>query len=346
MTFPHTMRRKNTASMTLYRMTARVRAAVALLILALVAVVASCSSSASDEANKSGTREVQTERGVVTVPADPQRIVVVNGSLGGYLYDLGAKVKAADPRVLGVTLKPGEFPAAWAEDAKKQGTEVLPSGDNINLEFIAAQQPDLIIGGGQGYPGQQSIDAYDKLSAIAPTVLVPSNLTNWQDQLKVLAHVVNHSDKVDGLIGAYNDKVAKVKSTIKVPQGAVSVFQSRKDNKPSVIAPGTPLAALLTEVGFTIDDKVEAKAGNPTRAAAADWVGFSPELLTTVVDAPGLFVVQLDGGRTIAQLKQDPMFAKLPAFQTDKVYDLPATAQRPDYRNVMSTLDLLAERFK
>ncbi|MFI6866088.1 ABC transporter substrate-binding protein [Nocardia sp. NPDC050406] len=331
--------------MTLYRMTARVRAAVALLILALVAV-AGCSSSTTDEANKSGTREVQTERGAIAVPADPQRIVVVNGSLAGYLYDLGAKVQAADPRVLGVTLKPGEFPTAWAEDAKKQGTQVLPSGDDINLEFIAAQQPDLIIGGGQGYPGQQSIDAYDKLAAIAPTVLVPSNLTDWQEQLKVVANVVDRSDKVDGLISAYNDKVAQVKAGIKPPQGAVSVFQSRKDLKPSVIAPGTPLASLLTAVGFTIDDKVEAKAGNPTRAAAADWVSFSPELTTTVVDAPALFVVQLDGGRSIAQLKEDPMLAKLPAFQANKVYELPATSQRPDYRNAMITLDLLAERFR
>ncbi|WP_245720430.1 ABC transporter substrate-binding protein [Nocardia uniformis] len=326
-------------------MTARVRAAVALLILALVAV-AGCSSSTADDTSKSGTREVQTERGAVAVPADPQRIVVVNGSLAGYLYDLGANVKAADPRVLGVTNRSGEFPPSWSEDAKKQDTQVLPSGEDINLEFIAAQQPDLILGGGQGYPGQQSIDAYDKLTAIAPTVLIPSDLTNWQDQLKAVAEVVNHADKVDGLIAAYDDKVATVKSSIKVPHGAVSVFQSRKDLKPSVIAPGTPLAALLTEVGFTVDDKVEAKAGNPTRPAAADWVAFSQEMVTTVVDAPVLFVVQLEGGRTIAQLKEDALLATLPAFKSGQVYDLPGTAQRPDYRGAMSTLDLLAERFK
>ncbi|MBF6329413.1 ABC transporter substrate-binding protein [Nocardia transvalensis] len=331
--------------MTVYRTTARLRAAVALLIVALAAV-AGCSSSASKDSDGSATRQVQTERGAVAVPADPQRIVVVNGSLAGYLYDLGAKVKAADPRVLGVTLAPGKFPQAWAEDAEKQGTQVLPSGDNINLEFIAAQHPDLIIGGGQGYPGQQSIDAYDRLTAIAPTVLISSSITNWQDQLKAVADVVNRSDRVNELIKAYGDKVAKVKSSIKVPQGAAAIYQSRKDQKPSVIAPGTPLPALLAEVGFTIDDKVEAKAGNPTRAAAADWVGFSPELLTTVADAPVLFVVQLEGGRGLEQLRQDPMLAKLPAFKSGNVFELPATSQRPDYRNVMRTLDLLAERFK
>ncbi|MFI6217113.1 Fe2+-enterobactin ABC transporter substrate-binding protein [Nocardia brasiliensis] len=331
--------------MTLSRMTARLRAAVALLILALVAV-AGCSSSGSDTADKSATRQVQTERGAVTVPAEPQRIAVVNGALAGYLFDLGANVKAADPRVLGVTLQPGEFPAAWDADAKKQGTALLPSGDDINLEFIAAQQPDLIIGGGQGYPGQQSLQAYDQLSAIAPTVLVPTTLNNWQDQLKVVAETIGRADKVDALITAYRDRVAKVRSAIKPPQGAVAVFQSRKDLKPSVIAPGTPLATLLTDVGFTIDNQVEAKAGNPTRAAAADWVAFSQELLTTVVDAPAVIVVQLDGGRTVEQLKQDPLMAKLPAFQSGQVYELPPTSQRPDYRNAMNTLDLLEARFK
>ncbi|MFD6157654.1 ABC transporter substrate-binding protein [Nocardia sp. NPDC060256] len=327
-------------------MTARVRAAAALLVLALVALLAGCGSSASDESSTSDTRQVQTAKGAVTVPADPQRIVVVNGGLAGFLFDLGAKVKAADPRILGVTLKPGEFPTAWAADAKQQGTVTVPSGDSINMEFIAAQQPDLIIGGGPGFPGQQSINDYDKLTAIAPTALVPSNFSNWQDQLKSVADIVNRSAKVDDLIGAYNDKVAKVKAGLKAPKGAASVFQSRGDLKPSVIAPTTPLATLLTTVGITVDDKVEAKAGNPSRPAAADWVSFSPELLSTVVDAPVLFVVRLDGGRTIAQLKDDPMLAKLPAFQAGQVYELPATSQRPDYRNAMATLDLLAERFK
>ncbi|MFG1793335.1 ABC transporter substrate-binding protein [Nocardia sp. NPDC049149] len=331
--------------MSLNRMTARGRGAVALLILALVALIG-CSSTTSVEKNAAGTRQVQTERGAVSVPADPQRVVVVNGALAGYLYDLGVKVQAADPRVLGVTLKPGEFPAAWAEDAKKQNTQALTSGDTINLEYIAAQQPDLIIGGGQGYPGQQSIEAYDQLTAIAPTVLVPSTLTDWQDQLKAVAEMVNRADKVPGLIGAYNDKLAKVKASIKAPQGAVSIFQSRKDQMPSVIAPGTPLPTLLTAVGFTIDDQVVAKAGNPARPAAADWVRISPELLSTVVDAPALIVIQLDGGRALAELAKDPLLAKLPSFQSGKVYELPPTSMRPDYRVVMNTLDLLAERFK
>ncbi|MFC4125054.1 ABC transporter substrate-binding protein [Nocardia rhizosphaerae] len=332
--------------MSAHRMTARMRSAVALLIVAVTATAVGCGSSTADEAADTGTREVATAKGTVTVPADPQRVVVLNGALAGYLYDLDAKVQAADPRILGLTLNPGEFPPAWAADAEEQGTEAVPSGDDLNLEFIAAQRPDLIIGGGPGWPGQQTIKNYDKLTAIAPTALVPSDAANWQDQLKAVADFVNRPEQVDGMITAYSDKVAQVKAGLKLPQGAAAVWQSQADAKPILLAPNTPLAGLLSDVGITMDEQIEAKAGNPSRAEAGDWVTFSPELISTVVDAPVLFVLQLDGGRDIAALKQDPAMAMLPAFQQNQVYKLPATAKRPDYREAMATLDLLAGYFK
>ncbi|TCJ94563.1 ABC transporter substrate-binding protein [Nocardia alba] len=332
--------------MSVHSMTARMRAAVGLLIVAVAATAAGCGSSTADEAPDTGTRQVETAKGLVTVPASPQRIVVLNGALAGYLFDLDAKVKAADPRILGLTLKPGEFSPSWSADAKKQGTEAVPSGDDLNLEFIAAQRPDLIIGGGPGFPGLQSIKAYDKLTAIAPTALVPSDATSWQDLLKSVATIVNRADKVDPMITSYNDKVAKVKAKLKLPQGAAAVMQSQSDGKPIMLLPNTPLGGLLTAVGFTMDDKIEQKAGNPPRTAAADFVTFSPELLSTVADAPVLFVIKLDGGRDIAGLKQDPALSLLPAFQKNQAYELPADTKRPDYRVAMATLDLLAERFK
>ncbi|WP_024800613.1 ABC transporter substrate-binding protein [Nocardia sp. BMG51109] len=329
--------------MTLYRTPARLRAAVALLILTLVAV-AGCGS--ADTASPSGqTRPVSTERGTVEVPDDPQRIVVLNGALAGYLYDLGVPVTAADPRVLGVTNRTGSFPPAWSADAEKQGTQALPIGESINLELVASQRPDLIIGGGQGFTAQQSIDAYDQLSAIAPTVLVPAKTVDWQAQLRLIADVVGRPDRVDGLIGAYRDKVAKVKSSIKAPPGAAAFYQSRRDQKPTLILPDAALPTLLAEVGITADDRVLAKAGNPAHDEAADWIQFSPELLTGIVDAPLVFVLPLDGGRGLAQLAQDPAYAQLPAFKSGNVFELPATSYRPDYRGVMDTLDLIMERF-
>lgn len=331
--------------MNTHRSTGRPRAVLALLVLALVGALTACGSSDADTAT-SGTRPIETPRGTVSVPADPQRIVVLNGTLAAYLYDLDAKVAAADPRLLGVANKPGEFPTAWNEDAKKQGTQIVPSGDAINLEFIAAQRPDLIIGGGQGYPGQQTINAYDQLSAIAPTVLVPSDKTLWQDQLRYLADVVNKPTKVESLIANYNTKLAQAKSSIKAPQGATLVFQSAKNQKPTASIPSGALPQLLASVGFTLDTTAFAEAGSPTMPQAADYYNFSPELLSTVADAPNVVVIPLDGGRDVAALRNDPLYAQLPSFKTGGVFELPAASARPDYRTAMSTLDLLVARFK
>lgn len=325
-------------------MTTRLRGAVALLALAVAA--AGCGTTDTEEAAESATRTVETVQGPVTVPAEPQRIVVVNGALAGFLFDLDTKVAAADPRILGVTLQPGEFPAAWAADAKAQGTVAVPSGDDMNFEFIAAQQPDLIIGGGPGFPGLQSIKNYDMLSDIAPTALVPSDATSWQDQLRSVAEIVNRTDKVDGMLATYDAKVAEVKAALKPPQGAAAVLQSHSNNEPLLIAPDTSLFNLLASVGISMDTDIERKAGFPERPAAGDWVNFSPELLSTVVDAPVLFVVVNAGGRTIEQLKQDPLHAALPAFQAGNLFELPPISYRPDYRSAMATLDLLAEMFQ
>nr|QIE08719.1 iron compound ABC transporter, periplasmic [Nocardia sp.] len=327
------------------RSAGRRRAAPALLILALVAVLTACGNSSSGTAD-AGPRTVASAKGPVQVPADPQRIVVLNGNLAGYLYDLEATVVAADPRLLGVPNKPGEFPTGWAEDAKQQGTQAVPSGESINLEFIAAQRPDLIIGGGQGFPGQQSVNAYDQLSAIAPTVLLPTETTYWQDQLRFIAETVNKPANVDTLISNYQAKLTEAKSKIKPPAGATVVFQSIKSQKPTVFVPTAALPALLAEVGFTLDTQVEAKAGNPAKEQSADFISFSPELLNTVVDAPVLFAIPLSGGRSVEQLRGDPLYASLPAFRANTVFELPATSSRPDYRTVMTTLDLLVERFR
>ncbi|MET0798258.1 MAG: iron siderophore-binding protein, partial [Rhodococcus sp. (in: high G+C Gram-positive bacteria)] len=121
-----------------------------LLIVALVAMIG-CSSDSNDEPTKAAeptTRVIETEKGSVTVPASAERIVVLSGGLAGYLYALDAPVVATDTRVLGVTNLDGGFPPAWSDAAKAQGTKELPAGEQLNIEAVAAAEPDLIIGGG------------------------------------------------------------------------------------------------------------------------------------------------------------------------------------------------------
>ena len=311
---------------------------------AVVLGLAACSSGDTPaEEGASDTRTVETSRGEITVPAEPQRIAVLSAGLAGYLFTLDAPIAITDTRLLGVTNLDGGFPPQWAEKAEAQGTEELPAGETLNIEAIALAEPDLIIGGGQGFSAVLAEEAYDQLAAIAPTVLIPSSVNTWQGELEAVADAAGESDKVDGLLEAYEDKVAEVKESITVPGAPVAYFLSLATDEPAFIPPTAALPELLASVGFEADDLMT-KANNPELYGSGDSFIISNELLTQVGDAPVMFVVPV-AGRTLEQLQQDPLYTSLPAFAENQVYELPATSYRPDYDGVMGTLDLVEETF-
>ena len=286
---------------------------------AVVLGLAACSSGDTPaEEGASDTRTVETSRG-------------------------DAPIAITDTRLLGVTNLDGGFPPQWAEKAEAQGTEELPAGETLNIEAIALAEPDLIIGGGQGFSAVLAEEAYDQLAAIAPTVLIPSSVNTWQGELEAVADAAGESDKVDGLLEAYEDKVAEVKESITVPGAPVAYFLSLATDEPAFIPPTAALPELLASVGFEADD-VMTKANNPELYGSGDSFIISNELLTQVGDAPVMFVVPV-AGRTLEQLQQDPLYTSLPAFAENQVYELPATSYRPDYDGVMGTLDLVEETF-
>ena len=298
-----------------------------------------------DSAGGSGpTRTVASERGPVEVPATPQRIAVLSGSLAGDLFTLEAPVVAADPRVLGVQADASGFPPSWSAQAQAQGTQRLASeGAGLSIEQVAAARPDLIIGGGQGFTAAQAANAYPQLQQIAPTVLLPA-FTQWQDQLTRIANVVGRSDRVPGLMQAYDAKVASVKAGLRLPpQPTVFLYRAR-DGKPYVITPTAALPSIARSLGFVPDD-VLVKANNPPLFGTGDSFETSPELLPTIANAPTAIVVPI-GQTPLATLKTDPVYARLPAFSSGNAYEVPSTSFRPDYAGAMSTLDTFGQLFR
>ncbi|WP_242640299.1 ABC transporter substrate-binding protein [Rhodococcoides fascians] len=318
-------------------------ASAALIVLGSAACSSDAGSDEGAETTAADTRVITTDQGEVTVPADPQRIAVLSAGLAGYLFTLDAPIAIADTRLLGVTNLDGGFPPQWADKAKAQGTAELPAGEQLDLEAIARADPDLIIGGGQGFAAVLAQDSYDQLTQIAPTVLVPSSVNTWQGELEEVAEAAGESDKVDALMTAYEDKVAEVKDSITVPGAPVSYLLSLSTNEPSFIPQTAALPTLLASVGFEPDD-VLTKANNPELYGSGDSFVVSPELLAPIATAPVMFVVPV-AGRSLAELQQDPAYASLPAFASSKVYELPATSYRPDYDGVMATLDLVEQTF-
>lgn len=323
------------------------RALSVALLAGLLGLAAGCGAGAeggeSGGGEAAGTRTITTDKGPLEVPADPQRIVVLSGGLAGYLYALDKPPVATDTRVLGVTNFDGGFPPAWSEPARAAGTEQLPAGDSLSIEAVAAAQPDLIIGGGQGITAVQSAEAYDRLAEIAPTVLVPRTLTAWQDQLNAVADAANAADAVPPLLQRYQDKVEQVGSSITPPPGEVVYIGSFASEKTYLVPGDAALPALGKEIGVNPVDVV-ARAPDAQLASTGDALEISPELLGEIADAPNAIVVNA-GGRSLEELKKDPAYAQLPSFRSGNVWELPAPSYRPDLDGALSTLDAYGQMF-
>ena len=100
------------------------RSAASVVLCAGLLLVAGCSSSSptSDAAPVADedTRVVATEQGDVEIPADPQRIVVLNPDLTGYFYAVDTSVQAAVP----LNTDAQEFPASYHEEGVADGSHV------------------------------------------------------------------------------------------------------------------------------------------------------------------------------------------------------------------------------
>lgn len=338
-------------------MTPSLRRLAALLLGGALLVTAACSTpepsttetsadGPTTEAVAGGAQErvVATEQGDVTIPGDPQTIVVLNSNLAGYLFSLDIPVAATLPEEVG-----GEtVPDTIADDAADQGTVVLPwSEDGFDFEAILALAPDLIVAGGQGFSAFQAVEAYDRLGEIAPTVLVSSALLSWEEQLDFIGNdVFGATEATQGLFDAYDARVEEVKAAITVPEGEFAYLLTTLDETPYSIPETAALPQTLAAVGFEPSPVIADNPGFETYGTG-DSFELSTEQLATVFTAPSILVLQFFEGEgpDAEALAQDPLYAALPAFQNGQVHELPSYAYRADYTRTMALLDHIEGKF-
>ena len=321
-------------------------ALVAVGALALTGCAASDSAAdVDDSADSATTRTVATDQGDVEIPTDPERILVLNYALAGYLYNLDVPVATTIPEFADAT--EGEYSEFWADEAEEDGTEfILWSSDGFDLEAILAADPDLIIGGGIGFPLFLAEQVYDELSEIAPTVLVSGDLVTWQEQFDYIANdVFDEGAKYDELIAAYDERVAEVAAAITPPPAPVSFL--------AFIADGTAYA-LVETVGLPTEFAAVGIEAAPIFAdndfevygSGGDMFELSTEQVGQVITQPTVFVMGFSSDDVTAEsLAENPVYASLPAFQADSVYVLPHASLPGEYDVPLHTLDIIEGMF-
>jgi iron complex transport system substrate-binding protein len=170
------------------------------------------------------------ELGSTEVAALPRKIVSATGLAElDSLLALGVKPLAA-----------GRFPTGWnpwAEDEGLSGVEPLAVEPEVNIEEVAAQGPDLIL----GQTGRVSEDNFPKLSEIAPTVA--TSFEDWRLNVRQVADSLGRAEDGEKLVERTDADVA----------AAGERLSRHGDLRVSVFTyfPGEP--ALLTDDSFCGD---------------------------------------------------------------------------------------------
>lgn len=189
------------------------------------ALLMACGDSSDDAPADSSTPEattrvVETDKGPITVPANPQRVVVFDrrGTLA-YMLDLGIKPIAAfaAPDIYGGK---SFHPLAEAE----AGNIAKINATEPDIEQVAGLQPDLIVGNA----GDVN-KVWDQLTAIAPTIPYTIDYNNPELELIMLGKVFGMEEKAAKLLADFDADVAKAKTALKSP-GSVSLILPTADN--------------------------------------------------------------------------------------------------------------------
>ena len=260
-------------------------------------------------------RLVQHMMGETQVPANPQRVVTLDGN---YLYNalvlriqpIGsvAWFNAAHRRAGFATIEP------YLRDRAQEVT-ILGYDGKADLEKVLLLKPDLILGTNT----HEAI--YEQLSQIAPTVLCDYSVDNfsWEDIMRFSGDVFGKSQNAEKLLDDYYQRTQELRQKLRQERGKpVSTIQV------SAIRPMSNGARLITKtaLGGSVMEDVglsrppEQDRDGFTQTISYEWI---PHM-----DGDVIFVISYymdeDSVEQVNQLKNQPLWSQLEAVQQGKVY--------------------------
>ncbi|WP_036710986.1 ABC transporter substrate-binding protein [Paenibacillus pinihumi] len=244
----------------------------------------------------------------VEIPTHPQRIVVLQ-----YL-----------PEMLAVGVKPVGAATHLLKNfvsIKDQvgGIEDTGAANDPNLEKILELQPDLIIG------ADWHEEQLDKLSKIAPTVIVKWAGNDAFQHFKDTADVLGMSEQAEEWVQNYNKKAeearAKLSSFVKEGETFGTVVIGGFDKgQLRVYGNGNVGYVLFESLKFPMTDAVK-QAWNKDEHELG--MNISMEKLPEFASADRLFVVKFDNDPDfLEKVGNSRLWSNLPAVKNHKVYTL------------------------
>ncbi|GLQ11743.1 ABC transporter substrate-binding protein [Devosia yakushimensis] len=249
---------------------------------------------------------VEHALGQTTIPALPQRVVSIGLNDQDFLYALGIAP-------IGVHEWWGEKPYAtwpWAEAARAAtgATPTVMMGPETNLEWVAAQNPDLIVA--TYYDLDRA--TYDLLSHIAPVVAHPMGFpafsAPWQTQLDLLDRATSGStEKSTAIIAGLDAQTQAIRNAHPEFVGKTASMADFRDGQFTLWSSQSAPTRFLTSLGFAFPAELDAMAD------AAGWIYLSVEL----ADRLDLDLVVWPNGKR-AEIEAVPTYQTLRLFREER----------------------------
>ncbi|MEZ4730971.1 MAG: ABC transporter substrate-binding protein [Caldilineaceae bacterium] len=264
--------------------------------------------------------------GETAIPANPQRIYVNDPATLQILLSLGIEP-------VGSAVFTPELPPAMQE-AGTAVTLLQDMGEGVNLEGLAALQPDLILGHAKEGPGMISADQYATFSQLAPTVAFTGNpFFYWKAATRDLGDFFGVPDKAAAVLADYEAQLADSRAQAQAALGNETVtilllfdttmwLYSVGGNLGGDYIPLSPTSWAYRELGLTPGPEVAALAGEEL------WAEISLELIPELKADHLVVFPNAYGGEEIGQGLDDyfdsPLWQTVPAVQNGKVHVLTA----------------------
>lgn len=273
---------------------------------------------------------IEHKHGETTIESEPERVVSVGFNEQDTLLALGVTPVAVREWF-------GDKPHAtweWAQDELGDAEPtVLPVGE-LDMERIAAEEPDLIVGTFSGLTEEQ----YDRLSQIAPVVAQPEGYVDfgvpWQEQTRILGRAVGRQERADELVSDLESRLESVREDHPEFEGASGMvgFLGGGDANYHLYGPEDLRSRFMSALGFEIPDEVAEFVGDEFSASV------SRERLNLADTDVMVWVVNDPEGRE--QLADEELYQSLDVAQEGRDVFLEPNGQLAGAMSFSSVLSL------
>lgn len=263
------------------------------------------SNSSTDPETNTDTdvRIVQHAMGETPIEGTPEKVVILTNEGTEALLALGVKPVGAVKSWLG---------DPWYDHITDQmeGVQVVGVESQVNIEAIAALQPDLIIGN-----KMRQEDVYQQLSAIAPTVFADTLRGEWQINFELYAEALNKVEEGKQVIEDFEQKIANLQEKAADHLDTKVSIVRFMAGKARIYFKDTFSGVILEQIGFA----------RPETQDKDDFVDEITKERIPEMDGDILFYFTYETGDGNASVTEqewlnDPLWNNLEAVKNNKAY--------------------------